>query len=186
MSSPFPPKIISVPTVVVPMLIVSVLLVPTMTLMLIELVNVPSLTVMVTSENWTLLCVTALDRYRAVGPAAAERDVAEGHHRGVRRGRAQGQAARCRLHVPDEEVKRAGRRAAAALAVTDHDSRRAVVVVSDGTRGRVRCTNGVARACGHRQDHRLVGLQIRVAERVNRYGCRRAAGEEVHCAGSGV
>src|SRR6185436_9217909 len=53
------PKIISVPTVVVPMLIVSVLLVPTMTLMLIELDNVPSNTVMVTSENATLFCPTA-------------------------------------------------------------------------------------------------------------------------------
>ncbi len=61
-----------------------------------------------------------------------------------------------------------------------------VVVVQDGTRGRVGRTNGVARACGHRKDHRLVGLQIRVAERVSRYGCRRAAGEEVHRAGTGV
>ncbi len=49
-----------------------------------------------------------VDRYRAVGPAAAERDVAEGHHRGVRRGGAQDQAARRRLHVTDEEVHRAG------------------------------------------------------------------------------
>ena len=47
--------------------------------------KVPSKTVMVTSENATLFFEMALDRYRAVGPAAAERDVAEGHHRGVRR-----------------------------------------------------------------------------------------------------
>ena len=103
----------------------------------------------------------SFDPHRTVGPAAPEGYVGERHHCSVRRGGAQDEAAGRRLHVPNDEVHRANH-VAVALAIADRDSGRAVVVVQDGTRRRSGRADGVTRACGHRQDHRLVGLQIRI------------------------